>query len=137
MARLADWPTRLDAVIISARAHEFAYGQFDCVKFVAECVEAQTGIDHYQPWNGLYNSKETAYSLLPKPDDLCESMRMMMVHLNYPECHPNFAKRGDVVMIDIHGIKACGIHLGRYVAMVTHQGIAMMPTKHIICAWSI
>lgn len=73
----------------------FAWGQCDCVLFVAGAIEAMTGIDPAADIRGRYKSQAGAGRAIKRTGfaDLGE-----LVSSKFDEVPPVFAHRGDVVM---------------------------------------
>ena len=60
MQRLDLWPSRLAAVIEAAKDRPYQLGAWDCPLFVAECIEAMTGVDIRGEFHGRYHDLESA-----------------------------------------------------------------------------
>lgn len=54
MPKLIDWERRLSALVTEAHGKPFAWGQHDCCTWAADCVLAQTGVDHADGIRGTY-----------------------------------------------------------------------------------
>ena len=48
-----------------------------------------------------------------------------------------FAKRGDVVLVEVGGVEATGIVAGSRVACLSEAGLLMVPAHRIVAAWSV
>ena len=107
MARLYDWPERLNATIKAAMGRKFEYGKHDCLTFANECYVAVTGRDPKAPLT--YKTMRGAARVLrkwSKDDDLVECATKL---LGPPLKSPLLAQRGDLVVMksNTEGIAAC------------------------------
>lgn len=60
MRRYADWPTLLDSFLRAHASERFQYGRWDCALFVADAVQAMTGVDVAAKFRGHYGSRREA-----------------------------------------------------------------------------
>ena len=65
-ARLPDWRARLSACLIGAGAKSFDWGPWDCAVFIADAVQAQTGVDIMHDGRGCYTTKTGALRLIKR-----------------------------------------------------------------------
>ena len=92
--RLLDWPERLVAAIDGSSRRPFEWGAFDCALFASECVEAVTGIDHFDTYRGRYKTRIGATRLLNKNGGL-----EAIVDELFTGCDIMIARRGDLVLL--------------------------------------
>lgn len=120
-----------------ARDREFAYGSFDCFLFVAECVEAMTGVDYSAEFRG-YDSKRAAYKIISRYGAMDS---MIAVILNRTKKPIAFAQRGDVVIADVpvdgEIVEAVGICEGVHSWFASPNGVTHLSTSSCKAAWSI
>jgi hypothetical protein len=113
MPRRDDWPEQLAAVIKAAYGRPFAWGQWDCVQFAAECIYAVTGVDPIPRVRGQYDSEFSAgRQILRFGADLaatCDAKFGERIATAY-------ARRGDLVM-----------HLGNLGVVVDHEAMFATP----------
>ncbi len=64
LARLADWPVRLQRLICARLTQPFAWGSNDCFLFAADVLHAITGHDAAADLRGRYASEREARRLL-------------------------------------------------------------------------
>lgn len=136
--RFEDWPQRLDIVVSEAAARSFAYGQFDCALFAADCVQAITGVDYAEQLRG-YTSKVAAYRIVKEYGSL-EAMATAL--LDREPKHPAMAKRGDIVLATLELApgeqgEALGVCLGTRFCCPQETGLRFFNRSDCRLAWSI
>jgi hypothetical protein len=129
-ARIENWPTRLDAVITAARAQPFDWRDHHCGLFVADCVEALTGVRIHA---GIKKQYATRRAVTAARD----MRKAASTHLDTSEIAPGVAQRGDVVLVSVFGFEAMGVCVGRQVACLGPAGMAFLGMEAAICAWRI
>jgi hypothetical protein len=102
IARLPDWQSALSAYILSRAQTPFRYGQLDCGLFVADAIQAMTGVDVAAPLRGRYTNRKQAFEAIKA---LCGSASMEAL-ANYlssehglPQVRVLLAQRGDPVVL--------------------------------------
>lgn len=133
MKRFNDWPTRLAAFIEARRARAFSRGVSDCCMFVADAVEAMTGVDYAARWRGFYTSDKAAFRLLRDYGGVVGVATMMLG----PAVPAALAGRGDVVVIDAPEGEALALCVGDKIAVQGRDGIIFLPMSAAKAAWKI
>lgn len=93
--RKPDWDRALSDYIALVHDTPYAYGQQDCLLFVAGAVKAQTGKDHAKGHRGKYSTAAGSVLHLKKlghdtPEAMLDSL--------FKEKPVGFAQRGDIVL---------------------------------------
>ena len=108
----------------------FAYGFFDCATFIARVVEAETGrnfLADYPRYQGVSEATTVSNSF--------GGLEGMIDH-SLPRTLR--AKSGDVVLIELAGIKALGICVGNRCAVPSREGgIGYVRRDRIAAAWKV
>jgi hypothetical protein len=128
--RRADWLARMWAVIEAARGEPFKIGRHDCVRLAAQAVDAMTGADwmaHVEAFSPRY-----ALRLMVVPGAV---EREMTRALGEP-VPVGWARRGDLVALDMPSGTAIGICVGERIA-VAGDGVLYLPLARARCAWRI
>ena len=127
--RYEDWPVRMEEAISRHEGKAFRYGRFDCVIFCADVIEAMTGV---YPHSFAYRNKAEAEAIFAEHGSL-ESI----VDTLFERKLPKAAQRGDLVMVEQDG-GSLGICVGsRVVLPARPEGIARLPMREVIAAWSV
>ena len=127
--RYEDWPVRMEEAISRHEGKAFRYGRFDCVIFCADVIEAMTGV---YPHSFSYRNKAEAEAIFAEHGSL-ESI----VDTLFERKLPKAAQRGDLVMVEQDG-GSLGICVGsRVVLPARPEGIARLPMREVIAAWSV
>jgi len=138
-----DWPYFLERYLIENEKQNFQYGHFDCCLFAAGAIEAMTGVDLAEAFRGHYANHKQAMVIVRKA---CGRMSFVSLaaklfeKAHMPEVAPQFAQRGDVVLIrqprnhSLLGIVALdGIH-----AMIPiGVGLSKVPIVNVERAWRV
>ena len=155
MSRLDLWEDRFAALIDAAEKREFHYGNFDCVLFACDVIEALTGQDPAKDHRGKYSGEEEAKNMLlglvaskapgatglygeggaleKLADDFARSR-------GYEEIGRMFAQRGDIALGDVGGMKGLGACVGRqFVFLNPAGGLVRVPLSApmILTVWRI
>lgn len=128
--RIENWPTRLDAAITAARAKAFDWKTNHCGIFVADCVEAVTGVRIHAGIAKQYPTKRAVTAARALRQAAC-------THLDTVEIAPGFAQRGDVVLVEVDGVQAMGVCVGRQAACLAPDGLALVDMGAALCAWRV
>lgn len=120
-ARFEDWPERLFDYLESVRSKPFKYGENDCCLFVANAVEAMTGIDPAEEFRGY--DEDGAKEILSRFGGLEGLAEYVCEKSGFPEVPVSMAQRGDVVLAK----DMLGICLGRRVAAPGKSGVVYLP----------
>ena len=102
MERLKDWDIRLWAFLRRAERRRFEWGQHDCALFACNCIKLITGMDVAKPWRGRYKTHRGAAGTLRRiaGGGLEAVAETIAATNNFEEVPVNFARRGDVVLLD-------------------------------------
>ena len=90
---MRDWRARLSAVIEVRRRVPFS-DENNCGMFLADCVEAMTGVDLAAPYRGKFSTLAEAIEML-RADGYADLCAYLAAH--FEEIHPAFARAGDLV----------------------------------------
>lgn len=136
IARREDWPSRLAAALEAARDKPFRWGEHDCGLFAADCVLAMTDIDPAALYRGQYDDETGARETLRMLSG--GGLRAAWTKALGPAMNNvRFAKRGDVVLVEVGGVEAAGVVVGSRVACATEGGFMLVPASRIVAAWSV
>lgn len=136
IARREDWPSRLAAALDAARDKPFRWGEFDCGLFAGDCVLAMTDVDPVAAYRGQYDDEDGARATMLALTG--GGLRAVWTAALGPALNnTRFAKRGDVVLVDIGGVEATGIVAGSRVACLSEAGLVMVPAHRIVAAWGV
>lgn len=131
--RHPDWLPRLREQIDAASARPFAWGEHDCCKFAARCVDAMTGSDVLATLT--YDDKPSALRFLATEGGLEAALTR-----RFGEPVPwARVQRGDLCLVPTEdGIGSVGVCVGAQVACVAESGgIHYVPTKAITAGWKV
>ena len=128
--RVEHWPEALAEFIESRRITPFQWGKTDCTLFAADAVEAITGVDPAAQYRGNYSDHKGALRLIKDAGSLSALVPLDSIP-------PLLAGRGDVVLLDMEGSEALGVHLGRAIAAQGPDGLVFLPVDTIEAAWRV
>jgi hypothetical protein len=136
IARREDWPSRLAAALEAARDKPFRWGEHDCGLFAGDCVLAMTGVDPVALYRGQYTDEDGARATMLALTG--GGLRAVWnAALGQAMTNVRFAKRGDVVLVEVGDVEATGIVAGSRVACLSVAGLVMVPPHRIVAAWSV
>ena len=135
LLRVDNWPSAMYAAIEEKRNQPFIWGSSDCCLFVADIIEAMTGIDIATGLRGKYDSLESAEIILNGP--LVEFMDRAMKFYNIEEIPLSYAGRGDMVVFNSTLGQTLGILDGTQIISMGYEGIVMAPRGEAFKAWRI
>jgi hypothetical protein len=105
MARLANWQTALDRYIAESNLRVFSYDSrlgLDCCRFTWGAIKAQTGKPIGAQFADAYRTRRQALETMRlycgRPS-LLMSINKLMAEYGFAVVHPNFASRGDAVLV--------------------------------------
>ncbi len=143
--KLHNWESLLNAYILAAVSMPFSYNSalgMDCCRFTFGAIHAQTGIAIGTQFASMYSTRKEALATMRgfcgKPSLLLSIEKLMREH-GFREIHPNFAGRGDAVLVPkTTGGEFLGIMdlNGRDVLSVG-DGIRRVPVSIKCRAWRI
>lgn len=133
LTRKENWATLLYDAIEARIDSRFIWGEFDCCRFAAECVEAITGTNVMPDLH--YTNQEEAIEIIQSSGGLS---KMVTDILGQP-LFPLMASRGDVVMrydesTDMMSLGTC---VGSMVAFPAARGVAYVNLSECICCWKV
>lgn len=151
LIRFPDWQTRLRDAIMARRTEKFAWGKFDCCLAACDLVEAMTGVDPakklrgYRTASGAFKRLSQAAPEARKDKRLEAVAARLAVELGAPEISPNYAQRGDMVLVraelmngeetDVLGIVDL---TGRYAIVPTAgEGWTLILVDQVTRAWRV
>jgi len=142
MHRLPNWQSRLSDYLTSCACTRFKYGSLDCGLFVADSIQAMTGIDVGEPLRGKYRTRVEAFSAIKA---LCgrASMEAVAAYLahqhNIPEVPVLSAQRGDAVVLRKGSRSSLGIVAMHGTEILTpyKDGILRLPLSLATAAYHI
>jgi hypothetical protein len=110
--RRQDWPQRLAEFNVSRRRMPFTWGGNDCVTLAADWIEQATGTDPIADIRGWTDALSAARTI----EALGGLEAAITARLGEP-IPPAFARRGDVVLLDIAGRETVGVVVPMGVAL--------------------
>ena len=141
MERRENWEHFLSEFIFKRKDSSFKYGQNDCCLFVADAVEKITGVDIAEEFRGQYTTKAEAYKLLMNFSGgaVEETFKTLSRQYGFHEISPNYAGRGDIVLVEGEMGDAVGIvdMTGEQVAIPARKGLISFPMIAIRKAWRV
>ena len=134
--RLPDWPSRLVACIQAVQYTPWAWGRHDCCTLAADAVLAITGVDRMASIRGQWSDTAGAARVLKR---LGGMRRALTTYLGPPLPGPQWAQRGDVVLISHAGRHSAGICIGAQVVGAADPGLARLglTDSAVLAAWGI
>jgi hypothetical protein len=144
LTRVEHWDTVAFHEFLLARAGvPFAWGENDCALFVADGIEAMTGVDVAGDFRGQYHSEAEAMDLIRSVtggETVADAAAWCADRSGMPErVLPLFAQRGDMVVLPDAGRPIAGlVHLnGRDVVAVGEAGLKRLPLAGVTRAWRV
>lgn len=132
MQRKPDWEARLGAVLDAYANRPFDWGRSDCCLFVADVVQAMTGIDPAAAYRGRY-SNETGARLALRRYGKTTLVATFDAAFG-PNVEPARAHRGDIVQINE---LTAGVCMGAFGYFVGDAGLVRHPYADFTRAWVI
>jgi cell wall-associated NlpC family hydrolase len=133
MQRIKGWEQRLYAVTVQAMGAPHAWGQNDCVTFVADAVRELTGVDLGDGLRGTYDSPLGALRVMHK---LGANNVGDLAALYMPEVSPSQARRGDIILAsDPHDFLA--VCVGRTAVGPSAHGMLHIPMEQAVRAFKV
>lgn len=133
--RIERWATALNNAIDAERAKDFEWGLSDCSLFVADCVNAMTGVDWAADFRGHYSTAKGSLLALRKYGK--GTLYKTMDHYFARHTSILMARRGDVVVMESEIGQCLGICIGATVAFRSPDGVVFMPLTKCVAAWVI
>lgn len=133
MTRLRNWPSRFAALVDSARAQPFEWGQHDCCLWAANAVLAITGRDPGAPWRGAYRTTRGALDLLESIGGLEGAGALTGNPIQVA-----LAAIGDVGLVRwTDGTESLAVCAGHSWLAAGDAGLVHLPLEAARCAWGV
>ncbi|WP_412497296.1 DUF6950 family protein [Vibrio fluvialis] len=128
----SQWLTRLSQVIAAAQRTPFEWGKHDCCLFAADCALAVAGVDPAADYRGRYSTEIGAKRALNKTHGSIESA----FDACFKRVVPEFAQRGDIVLLESELGKAAGVVWSNGIWSVSPFGTGPVNLKPLI-VWRV
>lgn len=144
LIRVDYWDTRSFHQFLVERARApFAWGTNDCALFVADGIEAITGVDIAADFRGKYHTEQEAFDLIREitgGETIAAAAAWCAAKFGMLETPtPLYAQRGDMVVLpDEDRLIAGLVHLnGRDIVAVGENGLKRIPLAAATRAWRV
>ena len=141
MTRRKHWERLLATYVHELSRSTFQYGFVDCGLYVAGAIEVMTGLDIKSEVPDLSYTDEIGAALALKRagfEDVEDMAEKLASKYGFPEVHPNFAGRGDVLLAYNEGdILSLALCLGDCIIGPSKEGFAPIPRRECLRAWQI
>lgn len=135
LQRFPDWPERLDALMLSRQRVAFRWGLNDCCMFAADAVLETTGSDLAGSLRGAYDSQDGAESVLAEHGGV---RAIASARLGEPMDNPAYARRGDIVCVELEGRETLGVVVGAgQWACPGARGLVFRPMAEALTVWRV
>jgi hypothetical protein len=141
--RLQEWDTtHLHQFVLSRRSTPFAWGSHDCCLLAADAIQAITGVDIAADFRGRYSDQASAFAAIKTitgGSTVEDAAVYCATKAEMPELpHPNFAHRGDLVLIEDAGRVIAGVvGLQSKPLSAGEKGLKTFPMSAIKRAWRV
>lgn len=133
MRRVANWPSRLAALVEEVRLRPFAWGKHDCCLWAASAVEAITSMDPAIDLRGTYRSAKSALAILESLGGL-EAVGAWCG----PEIEVAFASIGDIGLVMWpDGTRSLAVSAGHSWMCAGETGLVNLPLQTASHAWGV
>jgi hypothetical protein len=137
------WDMRLRACLEASARTPFAWGRFDCCRFMGMAVQAQTGCDPMAQWPRYRSARGAAASIRKAGHaDMAEAIAALMARCGFAEIAPAYAQRGDVVLLP-YELAGWSVVVGivdldaARVLSTGPDGLVRRPVGAVLRAWSL
>lgn len=132
--RLHNWDLSLAQFLKDSAEKEFAWGTWDCCRFVNEAIKCVSGIDYFTHVKGRYTTEIGAQRLIKRiaGKGLYEAFRTL---LNEPK-PLLLANRGDIAVVHQNGYEIAVVIFNGYWA-VTENGLENIIPDTVLGVWGI
>ncbi len=137
LRRRQDWPEVLATELDARAAASFVWGLNDCCTLACDMVLALTGVDPIAEFRGSYNNEAGAEAILIHEGGLAALAERVAAAAGLGACHPGFAQRGDVALVEHGNTLAMGVIAGDSVAVPGPDGLHFLPLSVVLRAWSV
>ena len=134
--RPADYSQRLDLFLAEKRHEPFLWGVNDCCLFACDWLAILTGKDLAENLRG-YKSALEGWRLVKSLGGVDQIARDRCKAQGWPEVHPHYARRGDVVTFETKHGAALGVSCGHVGAFAGIGGTVFHPLPSFKTAWRI
>lgn len=131
--RKQNWPELLAVFIEQRHSLPFTWGSHDCCSFAAASVLELTGVDHFAPFVGQYDSAISAARVLKEHD----GVRGIATAALGDEIPPLTAQRGDIVMISAEHGDTLSVCMGGYCLAPGDTCLTARPILSAVTAWRV
>lgn len=129
-----DQRVHFNAVLATTSAQRFEYGTLDCASFAIKAYEAVTG--KTSPVQITWRNEAEANAVLAGMGGLRAAFTTALGEpIPVAAC-----VRGDILLADIDGVVAVGVHDGPRMLAVAGQGVRglmRVPWELVVCGWGI
>lgn len=133
MARVKNWPDRLEEVIAAYQGGVFVWGSRDCFRLTMDVALALTGTDPYADLEPYDSETGAARRLVERGyATLGDALAAVL-----PEVPPSMARRGDVGVVDEAGTDAGVVVIGADVVGMSQRGLTRVPRSRLMRAFRI
>ncbi len=143
LKRLEHWDTDLlHQFLLERRKTPFKWGEHDCCLFAADAIQAITGVDIASDFRGRYSDQASAIDAIKSVTGgttVEDAALYCATKAGLPELpHPNFAHRGDLVLLNDAGQLIAGvIGLNSKPLSVGDKGMKALPLSSVKRAWRV
>ena len=116
------------------RHQTFAWGQHDCALFAAQCCRLQTGLDPACDYRGHYRTALGARRALTRYGD---GTLAGAFDKHFTRTTPNYAMRGDVVLIKQQQQHIAGMVWSGGVVTTGERGLVTLKISDIQLIWEV
>lgn len=134
MIRQDGWEQRLEELVQANRNTPFAWGAFDCTRFVHTALLAIYGESPFDKYDQEHASEEQAYEYL-KTLNLKSAWGLVGRHAKKVE--PAFAQRGNIIGHVSGNGQSLGVCLGSIFAAPSDDGLVFLSMSEAKKAWSL
>jgi len=132
--RRPEWRVALHEVIETTRREPFRWGERDCALFVADCVQAMTGVDLGFGFRGAYDDAAGAVKAVRRAG--FESLPAVAANF-FEEIHPIRAGVGDIAAIETAEGWSLGIYGGPRVTVLRPDGLGSIDRAMVTKAFRV
>lgn len=132
----------LDSFLRQNCARKFRYGSWDCCLFVADAIEAMTGVDLAAPFRGTYEDRAGASRAMKYcgAADVAVLVGKVASEHDMPVVLAPQAQRGDMVLVRrgkrSYSLGIMGLR-GRDVVIPFAEGLRLIHLSNVVRAWRV
>jgi hypothetical protein len=121
----------------SAARKQFTWGSFDCCTFAADWILLCKGVDVYSEYRGKYSTPLGAYRLFNAKGGLRQAMSDALKAHGFELIDANFARRGDVALVQQGRKIFAGVVVSGGVAVAGSRGVKIVQRSVILNTWRV